>query len=57
MEDLPGSSLRTTVVHKKTEDFVTWCKLVPKECRFNDRAGECEVARFTTQFFHFGQAS
>ena len=33
------------------EDFAAWCKLVSKECRFNDRAGKCGVVRFTTQFF------
>ena len=39
---------------QNTEDFAAWCKLVSKECRFNDRAGECGVVRFTTQFFYFG---
>ena len=24
-----------------TEDFASWCKLASKECRFNERAGEC----------------
>ena len=33
------------------EDFAAWCKVVSKECRLNDRAGECEVVRFTTPFF------
>ena len=33
------------------EDFAAWCKLVLKECHFNDHAGECEVVRFTAQFF------
>ena len=36
---------------QNTEDFAAWCKLVSKECRFNDRAVECEVVRFTKQFF------
>ena len=36
---------------QNTEDFAAWCKLISKECRFNDRAGECGVVRFTTQFF------
>ena len=36
---------------QNTEDFAAWCKLVSKECRFNDRAGEGGVVRFTTQFF------
>ena len=35
------------------EDFAAWCKLVLKECHFNDHAGECEVVRFTAQFFLF----
>ena len=29
-----------------SEDFAAWCKLVLKECRFNDRAGKCGVVRF-----------
>ena len=33
------------------EKFAAWCKLVSKECRFNDHAGKCGVVRFTTQFF------
>ena len=41
---------------QNTEDFAAWCKLVSKECRFNDRAVECEVVRFTKQFFCFGQS-
>ena len=36
---------------ENTEDFAAWCKLVSKECCFNDHAGECGVVRFTTQFF------
>ena len=35
---------------QNAEDFAAWCKLVSKECRFNDRAGECGVVRLTTQF-------
>ena len=35
---------------RNAEDFAAWCKLVSKECRFNDRAGECGVVRLTTQF-------
>ena len=38
-----------------TEDFAAWCKLGSTECRFNDRAGKCEV-RFTTQFFILDKA-
>ena len=34
-----------------TEDFPSWCKLVSKECRFSERAGECGVVLFSTQFF------
>ena len=41
---------------QNTEDFAAWCKLVSKECRFNDRAGECKVVRFTTQFFILDKA-
>ena len=41
---------------QNTEDFAAWCKLVLKECCFNDRAGECEVVRFTTQFFILDKA-
>ena len=41
---------------KKIEDFVTWCKLVSKECRFNNHAGECRVVCFTTQFFILDEA-
>ena len=39
-----------------SEDFATWCKLVSKECRFNDRAGKCRVVRFTTQFYILDKA-
>ena len=28
---------------QNTKDFMTWSKLVSRECRFNDRAGECGV--------------
>ena len=28
-----------------SEDFAAWCKLVSKECGFNDRAGKCGVVR------------
>ena len=34
-----------------TEDFPSWCKLVSKECHFSERAGECGVVLFSTQFF------
>ena len=34
-----------------TEDFASWCKLVSKECHFSERAGECGVVHFSTQFF------
>ena len=32
---------------QNTKDFAAWCKLVSKECGFNERAGECGVVRFT----------
>ena len=41
---------------QKTESFAAWCKLVSKDCRFNDRAGECGVVRFTTHFFILDKA-
>ena len=34
-----------------TEDFASWCKLVSKECRFSERAGECGVVHFSRNFF------
>ena len=34
-----------------TEDFPSSCKLVSKECHFSERAGECGVVLFSTQFF------
>ena len=36
--------------------FTAWCKLVSRECKFNDRAGECGVVRYTTQFFVLDKA-
>ena len=41
---------------QNTKDFAAWCKLVSRECRFNDRAGECGVVRYTTQFFVLDKA-
>ena len=41
---------------QNTEDFATWCKLVSKECRFNDRAAKCGVVRFTAHFFILDKA-
>ena len=41
---------------QNTKDFAAWCKLESKECRFNDRAGECRVVRLTTQFFILDKA-
>ena len=41
-----------------SEDFAAWCKLVSKECRFNDCAGKCGVVLLTDlqhNFFYFGQ--
>jgi len=36
---------------ERTKDFTAWCRNVAAECCFNERAGECGVVRFTTQFF------
>ena len=36
---------------QNTEGFAVWCKLVSKECHFNDHVGGRRVAQFTTQFF------
>ena len=33
------------------------CKLVSEECRFSERAGECGVVHFSTQFFYFEDGS
>ena len=41
---------------QNTKDFTAWCKLVSRECKFNDRAGECGVVRYTTQFFVLDKA-
>ena len=38
------------------EDFAVWCKVVSKECHFDDRAGEYEVVRFTKPFFILDKA-
>ena len=43
IEDLPGSTLRTTVVHKTLKILLPGVNL----CRFSDRAGEGGVVRFT----------
>ena len=56
-EDLPGSSLPTTVVHNwKHWRFCRGLNLRSKECRFNDRAGECRVVQLTTQYFILNKA-
>ena len=34
-----------------TTDFVKWSKHVSRVCCFDERAGECGVMRFTSQFF------
>ena len=34
-----------------TTDFVKWSKHVSRMCCFDERAGECGVMRFTSQFF------
>ena len=36
---------------ERTKDFTAWCRDASTECRFNERAGECVVVRFTSQFF------
>lgn len=41
---------------QNTKDFTAWCKLVSRECKFTDRAGECGVVRYTTQFFVLDKA-
>ena len=41
---------------QNTKDFTVWCKLVSRECKFNDRAGECGVVRYITQFFVLDKA-
>ena len=41
---------------QNTTDFTAWCKLVSRECKFNDRAGECGVVRYTMQFFVLDKA-
>ena len=41
---------------QNTKDFTAWCKLVSRECKFNYRAGECRVVRYTTQFFVLDKA-
>ena len=43
-------------VRKKTKDFTAWCRDVSKECCLNERAGECGVVGFTTQFFALDKA-
>ena len=55
-KDIPGSALSATVVHKTLKILprgvnLCWRKL----SHFNDRAGQCRVVWFTTQFFYFGQ--
>ena len=36
---------------ERTKDFTAWCRDASTECCFNERAGECGVVRFTSQFF------
>ena len=36
---------------ERTKDFTAWCRDASTECYFNERAGECGVVRFTSQFF------
>ena len=36
---------------EQTKDFTAWCRDASTECCFNERAEECGVVRFTSQFF------
>ena len=36
---------------ERTKYFTAWCRDASTECCFNERAGECGVVRFTSQFF------
>ena len=36
---------------ERTKDFTASCRDASTECCFNERAGECGVVRFTSQFF------
>ena len=56
MEDLPGEIAPYDRSSQNTEDFATWCKLISKECHFNDHVGGCGVVQFTTQFFILDEA-
>ena len=40
----------------RTKDFTSWCRQVANECCFNERAGECGVILFSTQFFVLDKA-
>ena len=41
---------------ERTKDFTAWCRDASTECCFNERAGECGVVRFTSQFFVLGKS-
>ena len=43
--------LSLDMIFDTTEDFASWCKLVSKECRFSERAGESRVVHFSRNFF------
>ena len=36
---------------ERTKDFTVWCRDTSTGCCFNERAGECGLVRFTSQFF------
>ena len=55
-EDLPGSSLLKTVVHKTLKILPLGVNLCQSNAAFNnDSIGECGLVRFTTQFFILGK--
>ena len=56
VEDLPWELAPYDCSSQNTEDFAAWCKLVSKECHFNDHVGGCGVVRFTTQLFILDKA-
>jgi len=41
---------------ERTKDFIAWCRDASTECCFNERAGECGVVHFTSQFFVLGKS-
>ena len=41
---------------ERMKDFTAWCRDAATECCFNERAGECGVVRFSTQFLVLDKA-